>query len=46
MRLPGEFEAGNRAERSAHGIPIDAPVWERISATIAELGMAAPAPLP
>ena len=45
VRLPGEFEADNRAERNANGISIDAPVWERISATLAELGLQAPAPL-
>jgi len=43
--LPGEFEARNRALRQARGIDVDRPVWERITATLAELGVQAPAPL-
>jgi uncharacterized oxidoreductase len=45
VMLPGEFEANNRAERSANGIEVDAPVWERITATLADLGVQAPPPL-
>lgn len=45
VMLPGDFEARNRRHRSAHGIEVDAVVWERIAATLAELGVPQPAPL-
>ncbi len=45
VQMPGDFEAANRAERQADGIPVDEAVWERIGATLAELGVATPEPL-
>ena len=45
VQMPGDFEAANRAERVASGIPVDEAVWERICATLAELSVVAPKPL-
>lgn len=45
VRLPGDFEADNRAERAARGIPIDDAVWANICDTLTRLNVPAPAPL-
>ena len=45
VRLPGEFERDNRAERSANGIEIEDAVWHNIVATLERLNVPAPEPL-
>ena len=39
--LPGEPELARRAERSAHGTPVDLATWKQISDTAREVGMTA-----
>jgi uncharacterized oxidoreductase len=41
--LPGDAEAANRAERLAHGVPIDARSWSDIVASAADVGARPPA---
>ena len=45
VRLPGDFEAANRAERAARGVSIDDAVWANIRAELARLNVPAPEPL-
>jgi uncharacterized oxidoreductase len=40
--VPGEPEARTRAERLAHGVPLQAQTWEAIRATARALGVAVP----
>jgi uncharacterized oxidoreductase len=40
--VPGEPEARTRAERLAHGVPLQAQTWEAIRATARGLGVAVP----
>jgi uncharacterized oxidoreductase len=40
--IPGEKEARTKAERLAHGIPLQAETWAAICATAAELGLQRP----
>lgn len=39
VRIPGEPERETRAQRSAHGIPIDPTTWGEIVATALGLGL-------
>lgn len=45
VRMPGDFEAENRAGRAEHGIPVDDAVWEKIRDTLARLNVPPPEPL-
>ena len=45
VRLPGDFEAANRAERAERGVPIDDAVWANIRAELVRLNVPAPEPL-
>ena len=45
VRMPGDFEAENRAERAARGVPVDDAVWARIRETLTRLNVPAPPPL-
>ena len=45
VRMPGDFEAEHRAERTAGGIPVDDAVWRKIRATLARLNVPEPEPL-
>lgn len=45
VRLPGEFERDNRAERSVHGVEIEDAVWNKIVETLERLNVPAPKPL-
>ena len=45
VRMPGDFEAENRAERAERGIPVDDAVWDKIRATLARLNVPPPEPL-
>ncbi len=45
VALPGDFEAGHRAERSVRGIPIDDAVWANVRDTLRRLNVPEPAPL-
>lgn len=40
--VPGEPEARTRAERLAHGVPLQVETWERLVAVAGELGAAVP----
>ena len=40
--VPGEPEARNRAERTAHGIPLQLDTWTHLCTIARELGVAIP----
>ncbi len=45
VQLPGEFEADNRARRTADGIAVEDPVWRNIVETLGRLNVPAPQPI-
>ena len=45
VRMPGDIEAGHRADRAANGVPVDDVVWANILRTLGGLNVPVPEPL-